>query len=233
MKSGTQLPFLYEKEEELCKAQNLKLDDFPYRQLSGPVIAIGGYSGVGKDTLASGLKLLFKKKYRIDLRTIGAGTIMRNIAVDEGFDEAHLDAFLAKLKEDKEFGNEVDRRMEERTLTKAITMKKGIFIGRMAPFAVGGWGFSIWVKTDIEVNASRIISDPHRPEYGMNFEEVLNGLGTRDKEDKARLELNYETSLDNLIEKSDLILDNSNSDIDETLRIAFDATRRFYKLNDV
>lgn len=233
MNTGTALPFLYKIEQELCKIYGLRLDDKPYKQLSGPVIAIGGYSGVGKDTLATGLKLLFKKKFHIDLRTTGAGTIMRSIAIEEGFQEAHLDQFLTKLKQDKELGKKVDQIMEERTLSNALKMKKGIFIGRMAPFAIGGWGFSIWVQTDIEVNASRIINDVHRPEYGMSFAEVLKQLKTRDKEDKERLGLNYNIDLDSLISTSDLILDNSNSDIDETLQTAFDAAVHFYQLDEV
>ncbi|OLS23119.1 MAG: Cytidylate kinase [Candidatus Heimdallarchaeota archaeon LC_3] len=228
------LPFLFEKEKRLCLEHNLKLVDKPYTQLPGPVIAIGGYSGVGKDTLAHGLELLFKKRYKNDLKKVVAGTIMRKIARKYGFDEAHLDQFLAKLNLDKALEKEVDREMDERTLHKTITMGKGLFIGRMAPFVIGGWGFSIWVKTVPEIGARRILNDKHRPEYGkMGYDELLEKIIKRDIVDKDRLEKNYGVKLDSLIPECDLILDNSNSDINETLEIAFDATSRFYGFNDL
>lgn len=226
------LPILFEKEKQLCQEFNLKLIDKPYKQLHGPVIAIGGYSGVGKDTLAHGLELLFKKRYKNDLKKVVAGTIMRKIAGKYGFDEAHLDQFVAKVKLDDDLKKNVDLEMDERTLHKTINMGKGLFIGRMAPFVIGGWGFSIWVTTDPQISARRIINDKHRPEYGkVGYEELLAKIKNRDIEDRARLEKNYNVNLDLLIPKCDLLLDNSNSDIDETLEIAFEATSRFYGLN--
>ncbi|MFW9928026.1 MAG: (d)CMP kinase, partial [Candidatus Thorarchaeota archaeon] len=226
---GTKLPFLLEKEKDLCKNLGLKIISDAYKQLEGPIIAIGGYSGVGKDTLANHLKLLLKKRFHIDLNTIGAGTIMRKFATEHGYSQAYLHEFTQK---DKEFSRKVDHYIDERTLSEALTMQKGIFIGRMAPFVIGDWGFSIWVKTELEVNAERIIKDPHREEYGMNFEQVLESLKKRDITDRERLEQNYRIKIDHLIPTVNLILDNSDKNIEDTVEIAYNKIKNFYNLTD-
>ncbi|HKZ40183.1 MAG TPA: hypothetical protein VJ044_04425, partial [Candidatus Hodarchaeales archaeon] len=77
---GTLLPSLYKVEEELCRKIGLKPDSEFQTQLLGPVIAIGGLSGVGKDTLAAGIQKEFKLSFNKDLFVFSAGTLMRESA---------------------------------------------------------------------------------------------------------------------------------------------------------
>ena len=230
MAHGTLLEFLYDAQTRLCQEHGLVINETLHKQLKGPVIALGGFSGVGKDTLGLGLQTLFHNLLNIDLPIYGAGSFMRSYARELDYPEANLDEFLNEIKENEEFAKEVDFHIDEATLAQAIMKQKGIFIGRMAPFAIGGFGFTIWLRTDLQVIASRLVGDSKRAEFGLSYEEVLRKVQNRDHADRIRLERIYKVNLDDLIRKVDLVLDNTESVIKNTIHQAYNAIVKYYNL---
>ncbi|MFW9856437.1 MAG: AAA family ATPase [Candidatus Thorarchaeota archaeon] len=157
-----------------------------------PIIAIGGFSGTGKDTVAIFIKRYFKFKHQINLTITGAGTFIRKIAVESGWREENLDEFMSHIKnsQDEKFAEEVDLKIERHALRMAL-LEGGIFVGRMAPFAIGTHGTTIWLEVTAPVIAARITRDPNRAEYGMQEKELIRRIRLRDSTDGDRLERIY------------------------------------------
>ena len=160
-----------------------------------PIIAIGGFSGTGKDTVALFVKSFFQNNHNLTLKLIHAGGFVRKIAVESGWEEKNLDEFMAHIKntQDEDFAQKVDIGIEKHALKTAL-LQGGIFVGRMAPFTIGTHGTTIWLEVAASVIAERISSDPERSEYHMDHEELINKIQSRDKTDGERLERIYEIS---------------------------------------
>lgn len=195
------LPYLIPIEKELIK--NLKIKG----KTKKPIIAISGMSGVGKDTHAFLLQKKLKERNGLNLEVSIAGHLVRKLAKEEGFEEKDMDKFMKKYEESENFAENVDKRIEKTTLEKALRFG-GIFVGRMAAFTIGRWGYTIWLTVSPEVAAKRLISDPKRPEFGLNLEEVSKKIFERDETDKKRLEKIYGIKFDELIKKVDLKISN-------------------------
>ncbi|MHA1944672.1 MAG: cytidylate kinase-like family protein [Candidatus Hodarchaeales archaeon] len=160
-----------------------------------PIIAIGGFSGTGKDTVALFVKSYFQKNHNITLKLIHAGEFVRKIAVESGWKEKNLDEFMAHIKntQDEDFAQKVDIGIEKHALKTAL-LQGGIFVGRMAPFTIGTHGTTIWLEVAASVIAKRISSDPERSEYHMDHEDLISKIQSRDKTDGERLERIYAIS---------------------------------------
>ena len=187
---GTFIPRLKDFENSL-------FNDFA-QQINGnlnPIIAIGGFSGTGKDTVALFVKSYFQKNHSITLNLIHAGEFVRKIAVESGWEEKNLDVFMANIKntQDEDFAQKVDIGIEKHALKTAL-LQGGIFVGRMAPFTIGTHGTTIWLEVAASIIAKRISSDSERPEYHMDHEELISKIQSRDKTDGERLERIYEIS---------------------------------------
>ncbi|MHA2231298.1 MAG: hypothetical protein ACXAB4_02280, partial [Candidatus Hodarchaeales archaeon] len=72
---GTWLKWLESFERDLL--QTLDSSDLPRNRLT---IAIGGFSGVGKDTLAISLQRLFRERFGKNLSIVVAGETLRQLA---------------------------------------------------------------------------------------------------------------------------------------------------------
>ena len=221
----TLIPFLQNYETELCK--NLHITSL--NDLKGPIIAIGGFSGVGKDTLAINIRERLKS-HGIDLKIYGSGQHIREYARRVGYSEAHLDDFLQEIKNDENFANEVDHFVDKQTLAQALGRGQGIFIGRMAPFVIGKWGITIWVSVQPETRATRLVTDPNRPEYGMPKEEVFQRINKRDDNDIERLQRIYNIKLKEIITHLDLQLENTKNTIRQSELIAYETIIKKYQL---
>ena len=187
---GTFIPRLKDFENSL-------FNDFA-QQINGnlnPIIAIGGFSGTGKDTVALFVKSYFQNNHNITLNLIHAGEFVRKIAVESGWEEKNLDVFMANIKntQDEDFAQKVDIGIEKHALKTAL-LQGGIFVGRMAPFTIGTHGTTIWLEVAASIIAKRISSDSERPEYHMDHEELISKIQSRDKTDGERLERIYEIS---------------------------------------
>ena len=221
----TYLPFLQSYEKELC--QDLQINS--PSDLQGPIIAIGGFSGVGKDTLAVNIRDELKS-HGIDLKIYGSGQHIREYARRQGYSDAHLDDFLQEITNDEYFAVEVDHFVDKQTLAQALGRGKGIFIGRMAPFVIGKWGFTVWITVQSDRRASRLITDPNRAEYGLPSDEVSQRIARRDENDIARLQRIYNIDLVNLISQLDLKLDNSKNSIAQSKEITYEKIIEKYNL---
>jgi cytidylate kinase len=220
---GTWIKWLEIFEKDLL--EKLAPKELPKSKL---VIAIGGLSGVGKDTLANSLQRLFKENFGTHLNIIVAGQTLRQLARQDGFHESDLDEYMKKITTER-LAEEVDRRIEQETLRKALTEEGDIFVGRMAPFTIGDWGFTFWLEADRNAIARRIVNDPNRAEFGMDEKEILKKLYKRDQTDSARLEEVYSIDIEEMIPKVNLILNTTHLDIIETAELAYSNTISHFK----
>ena len=187
---GTFIPHLLNYEKELLKKYSTKIN-----KRTTPIIAIGGFSGTGKDTVARFVQLHFKENHNISLKIIGSGDFVRKIAIESGWREKNLDEFMKHIQKtrDEDFAKKVDIEIEKQALKNAL-LEGGIFIGRLAPYAIGTHGITIWLEVAAKVIAKRISQDINRSEYGMNEQELIKRIRSRDKTDGERLEQFYRIS---------------------------------------
>ncbi len=187
---GTFIPRLKEFEKILLTQFSIDIE-----KNTNPIIAIGGFSGTGKDTVAIIVQQYFENNHNLSLDLIHAGEFVRKIAVESGWDEKNMDEFMAHIKntQDDEFAEKVDLEIEKHQLKTAI-LEGGIFVGRMAPFTIGAHGTTIWLEVAAQVIAERISSDPTRSEYRMNKDELIKRIQSRDQTDGERLERIYKIS---------------------------------------
>lgn len=205
----TYLPRLRELEQRLLKEHGLP---------KKPIIAIGGWSGTGKDTAAYNLqKLLAKDGIRLDVFV--AGDIFRAAARKAGFSERELEKFSASLQSE-----DLDIKVDNELLEQALT-KGGIFVGRLAPAVIGEHGIKIWIETDSKVIAERISNDKERKEYGMPIAELAKRIAERNEVDAVRYKKIYGIDPEKLKTKYDLILDNSKLTKEQAAKKLYDFVR--------
>ncbi len=223
---GTWLKKLVPFEEQLMKKLNIS----PGQKLHHPVIAIGGLSGTGKDTLAANLKPFIEELFEQEIEIMSAGRFIRDFAGGKGYHEADMDRFVSSVQDSTEFREQIDL-MVDRSILKTALEKGGIFVGRMAPFAIGDWGLSIYLKCNPSIVAKRLIVDPNRAESGNNYEQVMQKIIKRDNADRKRLGEFYDTSFDALMKKVSLIIDTGIFSAEGVANIAKDAVIDFFKKN--
>ncbi len=184
---GTFVPFLRDFEKKLLEENTRVIN-----ARTTPIIAIGGFSGTGKDTVASFVQQYFERKHQIPLKITGAGDFVRKIAIESGWKERNLDEFMKHIQttQNQEFARKVDIKIEKYALKTAL-LEGGIFIGRMAPYAIGSNGITIWLEVAARVIANRISRDTNRSEFGMSEEELIQKIKSRDSTDGRRLEKIY------------------------------------------
>ncbi len=184
---GTFIPHLRDFEKYLLQEFSTRI-----KNRTIPIIAIGGFSGTGKDTVARFVQQYFEKNHNISLKIISAGDIVRKIAIESGWKERNLDEFMKYIQktQNQEFARKVDLEIEKNALQTAL-LEGGIFIGRMAPYAIGTHGITIWLEVAAQVIANRISHDINRSEYGMNEEQLIQRIKSRDRTDGERLEEIY------------------------------------------
>ncbi len=183
----TYIPYLKEYEKKLREEFSSIINN-----RSNPIVAIGGFSGTGKDTVAIYIQDFFKTTQKVDLKITGAGEFVRKIAVESGWNERNLDEFMRHIQQtqNEQFALKVDIEIEKRALKTAL-LEGGIFVGRMAPFAIGSNGLTIWLEVAAKVIAQRISRDKNRPEFGMDEFELIQRIKLRDQTDGKRLENIY------------------------------------------
>ncbi|MHA2225003.1 MAG: AAA family ATPase [Candidatus Hodarchaeales archaeon] len=224
---GTYIPLLCDYEKELYKKYSAIIEN-----RKTPIVAIGGFSGTGKDTIARFIQSYFENKNQLSLKITGAGDIIRKIAVDSGWKEKNLDEFMKHIQKtkDKEFAEKVDLLIEKHALKNAL-LEGGIYIGRMAPFAIGSHGITIWLEVAARVIAHRISRDKNRAEYGMNEDELIRRIQLRDKTDGERLEQIYKISFREKKRDFDLVLRNEGYSLKELNLMMIDLMDNKYQLD--
>lgn len=218
---GTLIPDLIPLEERLIRK---KTEEGKEPSL---IIALGGFSGTGKDTLSLKLMDRIKNEMGINFTKFNAGDFIREIAVNEGFAPEDLDKFVDKIKDNRDYSDKIDLFVEKQTLQKALELG-GVFTGRMAPFTIGSNGFTVFLRADYNVIAQRLSKDRNRGEYGCPISEIAKKIVRRDKADKKRLMRLYGIDFDEMLEKVDLVLDSSRHSIDESSDRIYTAFRKYY-----
>ncbi len=214
------VPFEKKILEELRIRNELELDHM--------VIAIGGLSGTGKDTLAANLKSFIEERFDCKLEIMSAGRFIRDFAEGKGYQQVDMDHFVTSIQDSKEFKENIDL-MVDQSILKTALEKGGIFVGRMAPFAIGNWGLSIYLKCSPAIVARRLITDPKRAESGQNYQKVKHKIITRDEADRKRLGEFYDTDFDQLLKKVNLIIDTGTFSIEGVTNIAKSAVIDYFK----
>ena len=115
--------------------------------------------------------------------------------------------------QNEDFARKVDIEIEKHALKTAL-LEGGIFIGRMAPYAIGAHGITIWLEVAARMIANRISHDVNRSEFGMNEEELIQRIKSRDRTDGERLEQIYGISFRDK-KKFDLTLRNEGYTLEE------------------
>ncbi len=187
---GTFIPRLKDFEQSLLTEYSGEI-----QVNKNPIIAIGGFSGTGKDSVAVFVQDYFNEFHKLSLKLSHAGEFVRKIAVESGWSEENMDEFMAHVKntQDDEFAQNVDIGIEKHALKTAL-LEGGIFVGRMAPFAIGTYGTTIWLEVAAHVIAQRISNDPTRAEYQLDQKSLIEKIQSRDRTDGERLERIYQVS---------------------------------------
>ena len=115
--------------------------------------------------------------------------------------------------QNQEFARKVDMEIEKYALKTAL-LEGGIFIGRLARYAIGSNGITIWLEVAARVIANRISRDTNRSEFGMSEEELIQKIKSRDSTDGRRLEQIYGISFRDK-KKFDLTLRNEGYTLEE------------------
>ena len=220
---GTLIPRLKEFEKDLLIQNKEVIQDKKI-----PIIAIGGFSGTGKDTVALYVQEFFKSNHNLNLKIIHAGEFVRKIAQESGWEEKNMDEFMAHIKntQDEEFANKVDLKIEKNALKTAL-LQGGIFVGRMAPFTIGTHGTTIWLEVSAKVIAERISNDKTRSEFGLNPDSLIKKIQSRDKTDGERLERIYNINFRDK-KKFDLTLRNEGYSLSKLKMIIYQLLRENY-----
>jgi len=190
----------------------------------GPIVAIGGLSGTGKDTAANNLQKLFEEKEKIKGIPVNiAGEIIRAAAEKAGYKKDQMEMFSQYLTEHGE--GKLDFYAEKRTIELAISNGRGIYVGRIAPLALYhlqtkmGNVVTIWMETDLRVIAERLQKDPNRKDYYEKpIEEIMQKVTARDEKDTRRFKDPKVYGLDPAEKKGmyDLVLNNSHYTKEQT-----------------
>jgi cytidylate kinase len=170
-------------------------------------ICISGLSGSGKNTAAELLQAELKK-HGLDLQIYNSGDFFRKVAKEMGHDEANLNKFSEKVKNDSKLSDEVNKQIDMMTLEQAFKTG-GIFVGRLT-FAVLGdeSSMNIFLITDKKLLAQRITHDKSRAEYSVPVDEIVKRITERDDADKQAYKDLYEIDYDDLTGKC-ILLENS------------------------
>ena len=223
---GTFIPLLREFEKELLADSTEEI-----KRNKNPIIAIGGFSGTGKDTVAVFVQEYFREVHDQSLKMTHAGEFVRKIAVESGWREEDMDKFMAHVKNTQhdEFAKNVDIEIEKHALKTAL-LEGGIFVGRMAPFAIGTHGTTIWLEVSAHIIAQRISNDSTRAEYQLDQEILINKIKSRDKTDGARLEKIYKVSFRDK-KNFDLTLRNEGFSITKLKELVYNLLREKHPFN--
>lgn len=174
-------------------------------------VIISGPPAVGKTTVAKGLGKEF------DLKFLGGGDILKELAKDEGFESGGDDwwdtpegmKFLKQRSENPEFDKKVDDKLKE------LFLKGGVVITSYTlPWLVED-GIKIWLDGKHENSAKRMTARDN-----MDFQEALKITKTRYDENKKLYKKLYNFDFGENLEVFDKIINTDELDAEKVLEIA-------------
>ena len=174
-------------------------------------VIISGPPAVGKTTVAKGLGKEF------DLKFLGGGDILKELAKDEGFESGGDDwwdtpegmKFLKQRSENPEFDKKVDEKLKELFLQGGV-----VITSYTLPWLVDD-GIKIWLDGKHENSAKRMTNRDN-----MDFEEALKITKTRYDENKKLYKKLYDFDFGENLEVFDKIINTDELDAEKVLEIA-------------
>ena len=142
------------------------------------IITISGKAGSGKSTVA---KILSEK---LNLKHYSIGDLMRAMAFEKGINLLELNKIAER---DKSIDFELDNKLKE--LGKA----KNNFVvdGRLTAFFIPHADLRIFLETDDEVRAERILRDKRQQEKSASLKETIESIRKREASEKKRYQKYY------------------------------------------
>jgi cytidylate kinase len=174
-------------------------------------VIISGPPAIGKTTVAKGLGKEF------DLKFLGGGDILKELAKDEGFNSGGDDwwdtpegmKFLKQRSENPEFDRKVDEKLKELFLNGGV-----VITSYTLPWLVQD-GIKIWLAGSHENSAKRMTSRDN-----MDNEQALEITKKRYDENKKLYKKLYNFDFGENLEVFDKIIDTDELDAEKVLEIA-------------
>lgn len=141
-------------------------------------ITISGKAGAGKSTVA---KLLAEN---LNLKHYSIGDLMRAMAYEKNISLLELNK---AAETDKSIDFELDKKLKE--LGKA----KNNFVvdGRLTAYFIPNAEVKVFLETDDQVRAERILKHKRQQENGQDAKEILSSIRKREESEKKRYKQYY------------------------------------------
>ena len=141
-------------------------------------ITISGKAGSGKSTVA---KLLSEK---LNLKHYSIGDLMRVMATEKGISLLELNRLAEK---DKSIDFELDNKLKELAELKDNFVVEGRLTAHFIPDAE----IRIFLNTDDNVRAERILKDKRQQEKSKNLKATIRNIEKREDSEKKRYQKYY------------------------------------------
>ncbi|PIQ67958.1 hypothetical protein COY25_01245 [Candidatus Uhrbacteria bacterium CG_4_10_14_0_2_um_filter_41_7] len=187
------------------------------KQIPNLKITLSGDIGSGKSTFSKRLSAT------LGIDRIYIGQLMREEAQRRGMT---LDDFNELLKIDKTIDQEIDLAQRK----KAEGYKKVIFEGRTSWYFVENADLKIFLKVNPDIAAQRVWgdNDNHLRDTYSSIEQIVEANKARKENEIARYKALYNINIAD--ERNfDLIIDTSNTGIEETFRDSLVSIAQFMK----
>ncbi|MEK6943597.1 MAG: (d)CMP kinase [Nanoarchaeota archaeon] len=181
------------------------------------MITISGKAGSGKSTVA---KTLSKK---LKLKHYSIGDLMREMAQEKNISLIELNKLAEK---DKKIDFELDNKLKNLGKTK----KDFIVDGRLTAFFIPTADVRVFLDTDDEVRAKRIVLDKRHGEQGKDWKSMLTSIKKREDSERKRYQKYYKV---NYLDKKlyNLLIDTTEITPEEVVKSIITFVNRNIKKN--
>ena len=142
------------------------------------IITISGKAGSGKSTVA---KLLSEK---LKLKHYSIGDLMRAMAADKGIN-------LLELNKIAESDNSIDFELDNKLKEMGKAKNNFVVDGRLTAFFIPQADVKVFLETDDEVRAGRILRDKRQQEKSASLKETIENIRKREESEKKRYKKYY------------------------------------------
>ena len=175
-------------------------------------ISLAGDLGSGKSTVSD---ILIR---RLDAEYYSTGAIVRSIAERYGMTVVQLNKYM-------ETHPEIDHEIDDGLRALSDVDKLLVIDSRMAWHFTSGT-FKVYLSTDIETSAFRIMNAHRTGEHALTLEETIADTRARRESEKLRYSTQYGVDIKDLMNYS-LVVDTTNATPDEVAECIIDSFNRW------